>query len=59
MDLPFLAKRLRDRFVTQKNNTEGLEDHVSEKAREEIRELKCDLIENQEICQQMTCRWIQ
>ena len=53
MDLLFLAKQLKDRFIALISKTEGIENENSEKLREKIREMKCELIENQEIAQQL------
>ena len=53
MDLLYLAKKLKDRFITLISKTEGIESENSEKLREKILEMKCELIENKEITQQL------
>ena len=53
MDLLFLAKKLKDGFITLIIKTEGIESENSEVLREQVGEIKRNLIENQEIAQQI------
>ena len=53
MDLLFLAKQLKDRFVILIRKTEGIEDENSETLREKLLEMKNEFIENKEITQQL------
>ena len=57
MDVLILARQLKDRFISLISKTEGIERENSERLREKIREMKCELIQNQAITQQIIDRF--